>query len=401
MRRDVRIDVIRGLGILMIALDHLGAVAELLAPDSFALPFLTWTRIGWSSAAEFFVFFSGFLIGLVYVRTLDSRGPWLLQARAAHRAWQIYVANLLTLCVVLALLFGTPFGGPSIVAAAQLTDLVGADAAAAWVEFLTLQSAPMFFEILQLYVVLLLAAPLFLLLARVSMLAALLVSGAIWVAVQVNPSLNLATWHFNPFAWQFAFVLGMLCSVGNVLARMEAATRRPAMLLGSSALLLIAFAIKAADKTGTALPFIGAFEIAGIDKERLEPLRLLHFLVSIVFVINAMPRTAAAQRSLPMRAVGRIGQFSLECFCMSTVVVYASVGVLANASSITTLGVFLAGVVVVLLICLFAVLMAWIRSEPWRGERAKRPAPVIHDVVEGAALSPVPPTQRVVDRAWS
>lgn len=385
MQRDVRIDVIRGAGILMIALDHLGAVAELLAPDSFVVPFVTWTRIGWSSAAEFFVFFSGYLIGLVYVRTLDARGPWLLQARAAHRSWEIYVANLLTLCVVLAMLYGTPLGGATIVQAAQLTELVGSEAAAKWVGFLTLQSAPMFFEILQLYVVLLLAAPLFLLLARVSMLAALAVSTTIWLAVQINPSLNLGTWHFNPFAWQLAFVLGMLCSVGNVFGRLEAATRRRTMLIGSGALLLFALAVKGVDKSGLALPFIGAIDIVGVDKEALEPLRLLHFLVSIVFVIYAMPRTAAAQRTLPMRSVARIGQFSLECFCMSTIVVYAAIGLLMNASRITTWSVLLAGVVLVVSICLFAVFMAWVRSEPWRGERAKQPSTAPHDAVERAS----------------
>jgi hypothetical protein len=157
------------------------------------------------------------------------------------------------------------------------------------------------------------------------------------------------------------------------------------MLMGTGALLVFAFAIKAVDKSGMTLPLLGALDIPAIDKTALEPLRLLHFLVSMLFVIHAMPREAAAQRSLPMRSVARVGQFSLECFCMSTIIVYASIGLLMNAASITTWSVLLAGIALVVLICLFAVFMAWIRSEPWRGERAKKPAPPVHDVVESAS----------------
>jgi len=387
MQRDARIDVIRGAGILMIALDHLGAVAELLAPGRFAVPFVTWTRIGWSSAAEFFVFFSGYLIGLVYVRTLEARGPWLLQARAVHRSWQIYVANLLTLCIVLAMLYGSPLGSVALVNAAQVNELVGPAAATKWVGFLTLESAPMFFEILQLYVVLLLVAPLFLLLARVSMLAALGVSAAIWVAVQLNPSINLGTWHFNPFAWQLVFVLGMLCSVGKVFDRIAAAVRRRTVIVVSGALLAFALVLKAFDKSGVAVPLLGTITIPAIDKTALEPLRLLHFLISVVFVISIMPRSARAQGSLPMRAVARIGRHSLECFCMSTVVVYAGAGLLRNTSSITTLNVLLTGVALVFSICAFAMFMEWVRSEPWRGERAKRPS-VARETREGSTSLP-------------
>ena len=87
MQRDLRIDIGRGLGVLMIALDHLAGAVDRLLPDQFVVAFVTWSRIGWSSAAEFFVFFSGYLVGLVYTRTLTARGPMLMQARATHRAW--------------------------------------------------------------------------------------------------------------------------------------------------------------------------------------------------------------------------------------------------------------------------------------------------------------------------
>src|SRR5688500_2822935 len=172
----------------MIAVDHLAGAVDRLLPNDFVVPFVTWSRIGWSSAAEFFVFFSGYLVGLVYVRTLDARGPALLQARALHRAWEIYAANALTLLVVVLLLYATPLGGSGLTASAFFDRLT--DGAHGWVAFLTLQQAPMFFEILQLYVVLLIVAPAFLLLARRHVGLAFALSLAIWVVVQVNPSLK-------------------------------------------------------------------------------------------------------------------------------------------------------------------------------------------------------------------
>jgi hypothetical protein len=375
MQRDVRIDVVRGAGILMIALDHLGGVATLLAPDGFVLPFVTWTRIGWSSAAEFFVFFSGYLIGLVYVRTLQARGPWMLQARAVHRAWQIYAANVLTLCLTLALLHGRTLGGPTLLEAGQLSNLTGSGAGASWAEFLMLQTAPMFFEILQLYVVLLLVAPAFLLLARANLLAALAVSLATWLAVQFNPSINLAAWHFNPFAWQVVFCLGLLCSVGNVFARIEATFRRRSVLLATGAFVLFSLVLKGIDKAGVSLPLLGPIELAGLEKDTVGALRLLHFLISVVFVMHLMPRSTRAQASLPMRSVARIGRHSLECFCVSTIAVYACAGFLLNVATINTATVLLGGIALVLALCAFAVLIEWVRSEPWRGAGVKQPAP--------------------------
>jgi hypothetical protein len=372
MQRDARIDVIRGLGVLMIALDHLAGAVDRLLPGQFVVPFVTWSRIGWSSAAEFFVFFSGYLVGMVYSRTLAARGPLLVQARATQRAWEIFAANVLTALVVVVILYATPFGGGGLVESANFGRLMD-HGATGWVAFLTLQQAPMFFEILQLYVVLLLIAPLALLLARVHVWAALGVSLLVWLAVQLNPAIGIRDWSFNPFAWQFVFVLGMLFNTERVFERLEAAKQRRVLLMASALFVIGALVLKALEKSGAELPLIGAVSIAGIDKLTLGPLRLVHFLLSVVLIMQLLPRAAKSLQMLPARAVAGIGKHSLECFCMSTVLVYLSCGLLISTASVTTLNVLLSGVVVVLLLCLFAAFMDWIRSEPWRGEGKKSP----------------------------
>jgi hypothetical protein len=370
--RDARIDIIRGAGVLMIALDHLAGAVDRLLPQQFTVPFVTWSRLGWSSAAEFFVFFSGYLVGMVYSRTLAARGPWLMQARATHRAWEIYALNILSAIAVVLMLYATPLGNAELVQSAFFARLVE-EGGAGWVAFLTLRQAPMFFEILQLYVVLLLIAPMFLLLARINVWSALGVSAAVWFVVQLNPSITIPGWTFNPFAWQFVFVLGMLCSTQQVFERIEASPRRRALLVASAIFVIGALAIKVVEKSGLVLPLVGAVSVPGIDKMSLGALRLVHFLLAVVVIMQLLPKTGKALFSLPARAVARIGKYSLECFCMSTILVYASCGFLIATSSVSTFNVLLSGIALVVLLCVFAAIMDWIRSEPWRGDRQKAP----------------------------
>jgi hypothetical protein len=371
--RDARIDIVRGAGVLMIALDHLAGTIDRVAPAGFTVPFITWSRVGWSSAAEFFVFFSGYLIGLVYSSTLEARGPLMLQARAVHRSWQIYAANVLTALIVLLLLYATPIGSSQMIDAANFARLLAGDGAG-WVSFLTLQQAPMFFEILQLYVLLILLAPAVLLLARANVVVAFAASIAVWLVVQVNPGINIPGWTFNPFAWQLVFVLGMLFSSTRAFEKIEASVPRGTLFVVCAAFICVAGLIKVVDKAGIALPLLGQIDVPGIDKQTLGPLRLTHFLLSVILIMEILPRSGRLLASLPARSVAGIGQYSLECFCMSTILVYTCSGLLVNTASVTTASVLLGGIALVVLLCLFAAFMAWVRREPWRGDRVRKQA---------------------------
>ena len=57
VERDLRLDFFRGLGLWMIFLDHI--------PDD-VVGWLTLRNYGFSDAAEFFVFISGYLAGYIY-----------------------------------------------------------------------------------------------------------------------------------------------------------------------------------------------------------------------------------------------------------------------------------------------------------------------------------------------
>ena len=374
LQRDIAIDFVRGAGILMIGLDHLEFLCQKLAAEEFFNPFITWIRIGWSGAAEFFVFFSGYLAGIVYLKTLQTHGVGMTWARAVQRSWHIYVLNLLTLCTVLLLMRTPLLSSPEVADVSRMAALMGPDAASAIAGFLGLRFAPLYFEILNLYIFLLLLVPVVVLLTRISVWLTLGVSFAVWLAVQINAVHGFApligdNGNFNPFGWQFVFVLGALSGMHGIFRQLQERFSRDGLLKVSGGFLLLSLLVKMIDRSGWSVPLLGPVDIPGYDKPNLGGLQLVHFLFSVVFVMQIVPRSQAAQSSLPMRAVTNVGRRSLECFCMSTILVYAMAALLSRGQSFDPVSMLIAGTAIVVGLCLFALVVDWTDAKPWRGSR--------------------------------
>src|SRR3979411_1432109 len=86
VERDLRLDLLRGLGLWMIFLDHI--------PDD-VVAWLTLRNYGFSDAAEFFVFLGGYLLGVIYAPIIASGQFFPVLKRLWMRAWQMYVAHIL------------------------------------------------------------------------------------------------------------------------------------------------------------------------------------------------------------------------------------------------------------------------------------------------------------------
>src|SRR5882672_5342419 len=83
--RDLRLDLVRGIGQWMVFLDHI--------PYDI-VSWLTLRNYGFSDAAEFFVFISGYTAGFVYSPAI-AHGQFLgATKRLLKRAWQLYIAHL-------------------------------------------------------------------------------------------------------------------------------------------------------------------------------------------------------------------------------------------------------------------------------------------------------------------
>ncbi len=90
-KRDLRLDLLRGIGQWMVFLDHI--------PNNF-LNWFTLRNYGFSDAAEIFVFISGYSIGFAYGPAVKA-GQFLAGAkRLWTRASQLYVAHIF-LCLLL------------------------------------------------------------------------------------------------------------------------------------------------------------------------------------------------------------------------------------------------------------------------------------------------------------
>jgi len=167
------------------------------------------------------------------------------------------------------------------------------------------------------------------------------------------------------------FVLGALGGMHDIFRRLRERFPRERLFAVSGSILLACFVVKVLDRSGWSLPLIGAFDVP-YDKPNLGALQIAHFLVSVVFVMQIVPRSASALSSLPVRAVIAVGRRSLECFCMSTILVYVLSAVLARADAFDPASLLLAGAVIVTGLCVFARLVDWIDAKPWRGSRRPR-----------------------------
>ena len=83
--RDLRLDLMRGIGQWMVFLDHI--------PYDI-VSWLTLRNYGFSDAAEFFVFISGYTAGFVYGPSVVYGQFFAATKRLLKRAWQLYVAHI-------------------------------------------------------------------------------------------------------------------------------------------------------------------------------------------------------------------------------------------------------------------------------------------------------------------
>ena len=85
-RRDLRLDLFRGLANWAIFLGHI--------PNT-ALAWFTTRNYGFSDGADLFVFISGYTAAFVYARVMLKRGFFIGATRLFKRVWQLYVAHVL------------------------------------------------------------------------------------------------------------------------------------------------------------------------------------------------------------------------------------------------------------------------------------------------------------------
>jgi hypothetical protein len=319
--RDLRLDFFRGLALLFIFVDHI---------PSNAAAWFTVRNFGFSDAAEIFVFLSGYCAALAYEPRIRRHGLIYGAASTLHRAWRIYVAHVFVLIVsiVLVLLVAEHFQNPAYLEQMNLGGFQERPAESL-LQSLLLRFRAGNMDVLPLYVLLLsMAAPMLALMRRWPgyVLAA---SALLWMSAS-RFNWNLGTypeggaWLFNPFCWQFLFVIGSACAIHRQVPARLIAWRRwlqpvaAAYLLGCLALVMT-WRIPGLEAW---VPDALARAIYPISKSNLDILRLLHFL-SLAYVIAVhVPYNSSWLAASVSRAVIRCGRHSLAVFCLGIVLAF-------------------------------------------------------------------------------
>ncbi|MFO6463416.1 OpgC family protein [Jannaschia sp. KMU-145] len=406
--RDPRLDVFRGLAMFIILLAH--------------TPGNAWTlwipaRFGFSDATEIFVFCSGMASAIAFGRTFDRLGWIMGTARVGYRVWQIYwahIAMFVAIATILATIDASGAFEKEYIGTLNLWKFF-ADPAPQMIGLLTLTYVPNYFDILPMYMVVLVMMPAVVALARVSLPLLAAVSLTVWVFAQGAflewlglGHLHLAlpaepwsdrNWFFNPFGWQLIFFTGFAFMRGWIpappvkawLLGLALAVVLVSMLLSSIGFRFFQTepvkdawtALTACTETGfgSCNPIFDWRQAnrAWFDKSDFGPLHYIHFL-SLAYLFWTAAGTggqrlvAAGQGKGArvwnglIRLVTKVGQQSLAVFVFSMVLARLSGFVLDVIGRNAATWAFVNLTVFALLI-LCAYTAGWFKSQPWRMRR--------------------------------
>jgi hypothetical protein len=306
------IDFWRGFALVAIFINHI--------PGIYFERF-THRKFGFSDSAELFVLLAGWSLRAMVDRSPDLQ-PIRLVLRIGGRAMVLYIAQQVITVLAVAMIAATAlYTGTTLVlqwnnAAAMFDEPVTAN-----IGVVLLTHHLGYFDILPLYIVLMMMAPIMAVVYRVSPLVLLIVSGGLYFAT-LYTGFNLPTWpvegrwFFNPFAWQFVFVIGYILGGQGPAQDVVGKYRLPLRIL---AILFLIYSLFAAIY-GWYPDWLSAPEPAAffvVDKTFQTPLRLLHVLAlmaafggSFWFLFKYMGPI--------VRFCSMLGRNSLNVFCVGS-----------------------------------------------------------------------------------
>jgi hypothetical protein len=385
--RDIRLDFFRGLAMFIILIAH--------TPGNFLTSWIP-ARWGFSDATEIFVFCSGMASAIAFGRAFETAGWRMGTARVTFRIWQVYWAHVGLFFATLALvsfLTGLEWEGTRNYLGqlnlwrfyvetdtGTVTDLI--------LRFMTLRYVPNYFDILPMYMVVLVMMPIIMALARINLWLVFGFMVVTWLFGQTDlvralglPHLELPadpssdrTWFFNPFGWQLIFFTGFAFMRGWI-------PKPPVngVLIGIALFLVLA---------NVPLSNIGVREFgfewardwrsanqAWITKSDFGILRYVHFLALAylcwVLAGDKGDRIRAGGSPLGrvwdriLQIILKVGQQSLAVFVMSmfTARIMGFAMDVLGRDTVTVLLVNLAGGCVLILT---AYVTGWFKSNPWK-----------------------------------
>jgi hypothetical protein len=312
--RENRIDLLRGLSLLLIFIGH----AEFTFSPTFQ------QSRGFSDASEIFVLLAGMSCALAYYRPYAGLRP----ARPWKRALRLYVIHLLlfTITVTISALVIKAFD--QTVWTADMTDF-WQDPMRHGVQALWLSYMPGNLDILPMYVVLLLIAPFVFLLHDWSKSVLLSLSCFIWFVAGLghinfpNAALDGKSWFFDPLSWQFIFVIGIYLGVRMKRGQSILPYNRAIFAL-AAVFAAAAIPVNLAIHLGVVDSPFGNFHHQLVSKINDGPLRIINVL-AILYLAWNIPAVKAAADHPGLRLICCAGRHSLPIFSAGILMSFGAV----------------------------------------------------------------------------
>ena len=330
-KRDLRLDLFRGLANWLMFLGHV---------STSALAWFSFRNYGFSDGADLFVFISGYTSALVFGRRMLEGGFVFGTTRLLRRVWQIYAAHILLFVIYLASVhfFSNSFNAPVFIDRFNVAPLLNAPVETI-TQGLLLRYKPLNLDVLPLYVILMGAFPpvLWLMLRHRNwgMLGSVLLYFAARQFGWNLPSYPSGVWYFNPFAWQLLFVLGAWLALGGANTLHFLVRSRSVLVLGLAYLCFAAVMTLAAQipEFQKLFPRVLFAAFNPNDKTNLAPYRFLHLAVVIVLGARFMPIDAVGLQAALWKPLVKCGQQSLEVFAVGVYLSFVGYFVLQMTSS--------------------------------------------------------------------
>ena len=400
--RDPRLDVWRGIAMLIIMVAHI--------PKNHWGNFIP-ARFGPSDAAEMFVFCSGFAAAIAFGGTFERHGWWMGTRRILFRCWQIYWAHLaLFFTIALICVWSTEFvqarlgaDATNYIVKLNLTKFF-TQTELALPGLFTLTWVPNYFDILPMYFVILLMVPVVMGLRQLHPIAPFIfcigLYAATWMFDLELPAepWSERAWFFNPLAWQLLFFTGFalsrgwikgppvdwrLVAAGIVFVVLMIPISRWQIYTVTEPFAFLGFTIDL--KAIHDVIWLKHWDQAGIFKTNEHPLRYIHILTLTYLAVCLVKGHEHLLRRFPVSILEKVGQQALAAFLWSMAFAWFLGVIMDNMDPLliwafgidldyprlalpVLFTVNMTGILSVVAVCYIA---GWYKSQPWRRHPAQ------------------------------
>ncbi|GAB7534176.1 OpgC domain-containing protein [Burkholderia sp. 3C] len=305
--RFAELDFFRGLVLMVIVVDHIGgSILSRVTLHAYAL----------CDAAEVFVFLGGFATAIAYNSLAERQTEAVARQRFIRRAFEIYRAFLVTaglMLLITAVLGALAIDGPNM----PTHDLEGLmhHPLAALRDIVLFRRQPYLASVLPMYAFFAALVPLALPMARNKPWLLLAISLLSWLSARriagYLPTVDGLPWDFNPFAWQFMFVLGVLSRCQPVYPTLSKQPR---------GVLVTALAVAVVAAGAYYRLRIEPFPTDPAIKQNLGAVRLVNFLGFAWLAAKLVHLGWMHKVARLMPWIGTIGRQGLLCFVAGTAI---------------------------------------------------------------------------------